>query len=167
MRGWGATAPNLGNCRGRASRGRDEPDATLKRASCVVGPVARPSAAPGRLGRLLRSMGKLGKRWTNGGNPKWTREVNFQKFPIRRRRLPNLVRRGEASGRGRPTHEARFNAAASRPEPRNARRRTSFPNSARYRPTPYETSRTSRTSREIISPARSFVVFVSPLSPLC
>ena len=42
----GATAPNQGTCRGRASRGRDEPNATLKRASCVVGPVARPSAAP-------------------------------------------------------------------------------------------------------------------------
>ena len=60
----GATAPDQGNCRGRASRGRDEPDATLKRASCVVGPVARPSAVPRQIGKAASQHGKAGKSLT-------------------------------------------------------------------------------------------------------
>ena len=55
----GATAPNQGNCRGRASRDRDEPDATLKQASCGVILGARPSAVPGRLENRLRRLGKF------------------------------------------------------------------------------------------------------------
>ena len=54
----GATAPRQGNCRGRASRGCAVPDATLKRASCGVCPVARPLAAPVRLENRLRRIGK-------------------------------------------------------------------------------------------------------------
>ncbi len=56
--GLGATAPRQENCRGRASRGCAVPNATLKRASCGVSPVARPLAALGRLGNRLQRLGK-------------------------------------------------------------------------------------------------------------
>ena len=83
----GATAPDQGNCRGRASRGRDEPDATLKRASCVVIPVARPSAAPGRLGNRLRRSRKFLE----------AQEVdNFPSFPMLRSSFSNPAGRPEA-----------------------------------------------------------------------
>ena len=47
----GATAPRQENDRGRASRVCAVADATLKRASCVVGPVARPLAVPRPIGK--------------------------------------------------------------------------------------------------------------------
>ena len=65
----GATAPNQENCRGRASRDRDEPDATLKQASCVVGPVARPSAVPRQIGKAASQHRKAGKAVDEGGKP--------------------------------------------------------------------------------------------------
>ena len=100
--GGGATAPNQGNCRGRASRGHDEPDATLKRASCAVGPVVRPSAAPRQIGKAASQHGKAGKAVREGGETRsGQRKEISRNFPSADSRIPNLVRRGEASGRGR------------------------------------------------------------------
>ena len=74
-----ATAPNLGNCRGRASRGRDEPDATLKRASCVVGPVARPSAVPRQIGKAASQHGKARKAVGESRKPEVDKGKKFPK----------------------------------------------------------------------------------------
>ena len=57
----GATAPRLGNTRGRASRVCAVPGATLKQASCDVSPVARPLAAPAEWETAFGGLGNLGK----------------------------------------------------------------------------------------------------------
>ena len=75
-----ATAPKQGNCRGCACAFRAESAATLRQASFAVSPGARPVAVPGRLERLLRSIGKTGKHFV---------ATNFPRtFLIRRRRFP-------------------------------------------------------------------------------
>ena len=75
----GATAPDQGNCRGRASRGRDEPDASLKRASCVVGPVARPSAVPRQIGKAASQHGKARKAVGESRKPEVDKGKKFPK----------------------------------------------------------------------------------------
>ena len=86
----GATAPKQGNCRGmrerifrRLARRTETPFRPPRQNG------ERPAVFPGRLGRPLRSLEKLGRRLSVDG---------FQKFPVRRRRLSNLMRRGVAFG---------------------------------------------------------------------
>ena len=54
-----------GKLPGRASRGCAVPSATLKQASCVVGPVARPSAAPADWETAFGGWELLGKPTTS------------------------------------------------------------------------------------------------------
>ncbi len=88
--GAGRYRAEAGKLPGRASRGCVVADATLKRASCGVIPVARPSAAPGRLGNRLRRSRKFLE----------VQEVdNFPSFPMLRSSFPNPE--GEAEGLAR------------------------------------------------------------------
>ena len=59
--GAGRYRAEAGKLPGRASRGCVVADATLKRASCGVIPVARPSAAPSRLETAFGGLGNFRK----------------------------------------------------------------------------------------------------------
>ena len=83
--------------------------AAPKQASCAASPAARPWPLPGRLGRPLCGMGKLGKSKVEGregrasSRPQWpgrSRALPSKNFPTRRRRFPNLMRRGEVARSG-------------------------------------------------------------------
>jgi hypothetical protein len=85
------------NCRGRASRVCVVPDATLKQASCVVGPVARPLAAPVRLENRLRRLGKSLEAFPPlHTNLRLMTSDSLPSFPMLRSSLPNPS--GEAEG---------------------------------------------------------------------
>ena len=85
--GVGRYRAEAGKLPGRASRGCAVADATLKQASCGVIPVARPSAAPGRLGNRLRRSRKFLE----------AQEVdNFPSFPMLRSSFSNPAGRPEA-----------------------------------------------------------------------
>ena len=82
-------------------------------------------------GRYRAESGKDGKAVGEGGKPEVDKGRKFPEVshPPKADSQSGVPRRSLRGGM--PTREARFNAAASRPGPRNARRRTSFPNSAR------------------------------------
>ena len=105
----GATAPSFENCRKCACAFCGVSDAAPKQASCAASPAARPWPLPGRLGRPLCGMGKPGKSKVESregrasSRPLWpgrSRALPSKNFPTRRRRFPNLVRRGEVARSG-------------------------------------------------------------------
>ena len=120
--GYGATAPKQGNCRGRASRVRAVYTATMKRASCGVSPVARPSAAPADWKTASGGLGTIRKSWrlvvdpgfdlhlwicpevgqqpqAAAGNAQAVENLIFPVFPCCEAAFP--IRRGEGEGLAR------------------------------------------------------------------
>ena len=121
--GAGRYRAEAGKLPGRASRGRVVADATLKRASCGVIPIARPSAAPGRLGNRLRRSRKFLE----------VQEVdNFPSFPMLRSSFPYPAGRPEALRSHAAAGETQFQPDdAWRRKRREAHLPAGFPKSAR------------------------------------
>ena len=85
--GAGRYRAGAGKLPGHASRGCAVADATLKQSSCGVILVARPTAAPGRLGNRLWRSWKFLEVHEAG---------NFPSFPMLRSSFPNPAGRPEA-----------------------------------------------------------------------
>ena len=121
-----------GKLPGRASRGCAVPSATLKQASCVVGPDARPSTAPADWETAFGGWEILESRLSLELQLIIARyDGSFQSFPMPRSGFSNLA--GEAVGlRGlAATSETKFRAGAVRPRQMRVAHPRQFPNSAR------------------------------------